>query len=172
MKQTIQQQDGVRLIEAVQSLSTVELKKAIQLIKRRYPESTKGFRYSRYQSLNAGFGNTGLTALIVACKAYAHHYDDMKLRGIFSNMVSILLSEGADPYFQADARMGECINAITVCNGKLPPSLFEKVRNRKCTALREEEPNKPRVQLSALGGLSEHQLNSPYNNGNGLVYGF
>lgn len=152
------------LIEAIQARDINQLERLVQSIVQQTPDAVKGSWMKRYALINAGYGNLGITALMVASKSYAVHYNDIPTRNIFEAMVDILLDSGADPYVSADASLGQAMNAITVCNGRLTPALrayVKQAQEKHGPATRPEECPKDHNLENKMRGMDAMSLHAP-----------
>lgn len=141
------------LIDAIQSCSTCNLRRAIAQFK---------------DQVNDELPDLGVTALHVAAKAYATHTHDRVLSGVFNLMVRMLLGAGASPFAEVGttykARLlgtakvqgvdSRGLTVAEVCEGKMPPALKEWFANlpteAECLLTHSDSPRAALVERRRL----------------------
>ena len=141
---------AAQLIDAVQSLNPLVLSEAIKQVQvEASPAPLRDDRQirlgltvianqydrdrARVAVMNTSLGTTGLTALHVACKAYACHPE---LRSTFNEMVDLLLKAGASPFVEFGTTYKKAATGMLVvdrqgqtcaevCMGAMPPALAQ-----------------------------------------------
>jgi len=132
------------LVDALEDCNTQALGKVIQRLQRRGQAELSTIRLVTSRDyINAAVPGTRITALHVACMAYARSSDRNKA-WVYNQAVAMLLDAGANPFLeclgtperrwvhgkqQTVFRDGK--TAIEICNGRLPPGLDEWIK-AKC----------------------------------------